>query len=324
MFSLVKKIYNYYINRWFLLLKYLIKGGRIHPFSLFLIDGVFVNKGSFTVHKGSIIRVAKGATLVFDKKAWIGKDVEIEAGSHLNIGKDTSIQDHCTLLGNITIGNGCLFAKNVYISSGQHYFDYKPHFFIKDQDLLIRENDGLASKHHASVIIEDDCWIGINTVIMRNITVGKGSVVGSNSVVTHDIPPYTIAAGIPAKVIRSRIELCPPKVISAYCDEDLPYFWKGFYTRKIDLEKNRRLYGGILAENEFMLSMDIENRDLIFIEARYINNKITLLHNNQDYEISGIFDIFSFRLNLIKESLVQFKVHGDHISSLVIRKAWVE
>jgi chloramphenicol O-acetyltransferase type B len=53
-------------------------------------------------------------------------------------------------------------------------------------------------------IIEDDVWIGHGVTIMRGVKIGEGSIVGANSVVTKDIPPYSIFAGVPAKFIRSR------------------------------------------------------------------------------------------------------------------------
>ena len=53
------------------------------------------------------------------------------------------------------------------------------------------------------VIIEDNVWIGEGAMIMPNVHIGKGSIIAANSVVTKDIPPYSIAAGVPAKVIRT-------------------------------------------------------------------------------------------------------------------------
>jgi acetyltransferase-like isoleucine patch superfamily enzyme len=54
------------------------------------------------------------------------------------------------------------------------------------------------------VKIEDDCWIAANTVILAGVTIGRGSVVAAGSVVTKDVPPYSIVGGVPAKVIKSR------------------------------------------------------------------------------------------------------------------------
>jgi acetyltransferase-like isoleucine patch superfamily enzyme len=54
------------------------------------------------------------------------------------------------------------------------------------------------------VVIEDDCWIASNCIILAGVTVGKGSVVAAGSVVTKDVPPYSVVAGSPATIIKSR------------------------------------------------------------------------------------------------------------------------
>ena len=53
-------------------------------------------------------------------------------------------------------------------------------------------------------MIEDDCWLGANVVVLNDVVIGKGSVVGAGAVVTNSIPPYSIASGIPARVIKKR------------------------------------------------------------------------------------------------------------------------
>jgi len=63
----------------------------------------------------------------------------------------------------------------------------------------------------APVKIEDDCWLGANVVVLKGVTLGKGVIIGANSVVTRSIPPFCIAAGIPAKVIK---ELPIPEELS--------------------------------------------------------------------------------------------------------------
>ena len=55
-----------------------------------------------------------------------------------------------------------------------------------------------------SVTVEDDVWIGSNCVILPGVTIGCGSVIGAGAVVTKDIPPYSIAVGVPAKVLKQR------------------------------------------------------------------------------------------------------------------------
>lgn len=54
-----------------------------------------------------------------------------------------------------------------------------------------------------AVIIEDDVWLGMDVTILKGVTIGKGSVIGTKSVVTTDIPPMVVAAGYPARVVRS-------------------------------------------------------------------------------------------------------------------------
>ena len=55
-----------------------------------------------------------------------------------------------------------------------------------------------------NIVIHDDCWVCADAIILLGVTIGKGSIVGAGSVVTKDVPPYSIAAGNPARVIRKR------------------------------------------------------------------------------------------------------------------------
>jgi acetyltransferase-like isoleucine patch superfamily enzyme len=54
------------------------------------------------------------------------------------------------------------------------------------------------------VVIEDDCWIASNSILLAGVTIGKGSIVAAGSVVTQDVPPYSVVAGVPARVIKNR------------------------------------------------------------------------------------------------------------------------
>ncbi|MBA2748254.1 MAG: acyltransferase, partial [Tatlockia sp.] len=54
------------------------------------------------------------------------------------------------------------------------------------------------------VVIEDNCWLGYGVKVLDGVTIGEGSVIGAGAVVTKDIPPYSVAVGVPAKVVRSR------------------------------------------------------------------------------------------------------------------------
>ncbi|MBK07112.1 MAG: hypothetical protein CL920_16495 [Deltaproteobacteria bacterium] len=108
---------------------------------------------------------------------------------------------------NITIGNYVLFSFGVYIQ------DYDPHpvdpverrkDILNVHGVLPKEESSPAPLPEAKPIhIEDDVWIGANVTILKGVTIGRGSVIGAGSVVTKDIPPMSIAAGNPARVVRS-------------------------------------------------------------------------------------------------------------------------
>jgi len=100
----------------------------------------------------------------------------------------------------------CVFASNARIQIGKDVMiaDYVT---IRDTDHCIADLDrpmmsqGIVSK---AVIVEDDVWIAHGAVILKGVTLGRGSVVAAGSIVTKDVPPYAVVAGTPAKVIRYR------------------------------------------------------------------------------------------------------------------------
>jgi len=93
----------------------------------------------------------------------------------------------------IVIGDCCMFAMNVTILAGNHG--------TSDTSIPMRYQKDVPER----IVIEDDCWIGAGVVITKTVTIGRGSIIGANSVVTHDIPPYSVCGGVPCRVIKSRI-----------------------------------------------------------------------------------------------------------------------
>ena len=106
------------------------------------------------------------------------------------IGNNTLIGISNTIIGPVTIGNNVILAQNVTVSGLNHLYE-NPDISIREQDVITAE-----------VIIEDDCWIAANSILTAGITIGRHSVVGAGSVVTKSIPPYSVAAGNPARVIK--------------------------------------------------------------------------------------------------------------------------
>jgi acetyltransferase-like isoleucine patch superfamily enzyme len=158
---------------------------------------------------GDAVMIGRGAYLV------------LPIGARLGIGEATSLQDGCRIYGDVAIGRGCIFAPNVFVSSGAHTFEAIPYRTIRDQERA-------APAPSRPVRILDDCWIGVNAVVQPGVTIARGCVVGANSVVTHDLPPYAVAAGSPARVIRTRLDFAPKARIDAGNEGDLPYFYDGF------------------------------------------------------------------------------------------------
>jgi acetyltransferase-like isoleucine patch superfamily enzyme len=115
-------------------------------------------------------------------------------GNSLKIGNNVGINHYCFIgvRGNITIGDNVIFGPRVNIFSENHIFN--------NLDIPIK-NQGVEKK---DTIIRNDVWIGANVSIMPGIKIGNGCVIAAGSVVTKDIPDFSVAAGVPAKIIKNR------------------------------------------------------------------------------------------------------------------------
>ena len=127
----------------------------------------------------------------------LGEKSVIESFSTINnmvgaitIGSRSRIGLGNTIIGPVKIGNNVNLAQNIIISGLNHNYS--------DPDKTIISQGVNTSE----VIIEDDVWIGANSVILAGITIGKHSVIGAGSVVIRDVPPYSIVVGNPGKIIK--------------------------------------------------------------------------------------------------------------------------
>lgn len=120
---------------------------------------------------------------------------------NVKIGNDSSVQNYTIVVGYgnsdnptglVRIGNGVRIGAHCMIIGGNHRFS--------DPSTPIHKQ-GIEPK---PIVICDDVWIGGNVNIIAGVTIGSGCVIGAGSVVTHDIPPMSVAVGAPAKVIRKR------------------------------------------------------------------------------------------------------------------------
>ena len=109
-------------------------------------------------------------------------------GEQVYIGEDLIIVDELDDRGRVRIGNRVAIAERVtlVISSNANFSKIRP--FMKDT--------------HGSIKIEDDAWLGTGAIILPDVRIGIGAVVGAGSVVTKDVPDFTVVGGVPAKAIR--------------------------------------------------------------------------------------------------------------------------
>lgn len=115
------------------------------------------------------------------------------AGTALRIGNGTSIVGDCVLSAaeSIVVGERVLFARGIYVSDHSHAFDDTTRAVL---------DQGIAEV--APVVIDDGAWLGENVVVCPGVRIGRGAVVGANSVVLDDVPDHAVAVGAPARIVR--------------------------------------------------------------------------------------------------------------------------
>lgn len=149
-------------------------------------------------------------------KCLISLNSEIQFADELYIGKNTKISSFVRIKlkkGRIKIGRNCTINSFCFIDTdekdviigddvllGPFVGIHGSNYNYEDKFKRIVEQ-GTTSK---GIRIEDDVWIGSHATILDGVTVGKGAVIGAGAVVTKDIPPYSVAIGMPAKVIKER------------------------------------------------------------------------------------------------------------------------
>ena len=106
------------------------------------------------------------------------------------IGSNTGIGLNNVIIGPVTIGDNVMLAQNIVISGLNHGYE--------DVSIPPRQQKVTTKQ----IIIEDDVWVGANTVITAGVTIGRHAVIGAGSVVTKNIPGYTVAVGNPARIIK--------------------------------------------------------------------------------------------------------------------------
>ncbi len=140
--------------------------------------------GNFVSIRGELLLFAHGGEIVIGDYCYIGAGTKIWSAKKISIGNRVLIAHNVNIFDNDTHPQNPNARHNHYkeiITSGH------PHHI---------------NLNECEVTIHDDVWIGCQSIILKGITIGEGAIVGAGSVVTKDVPPYTIVAGNPAKIIR--------------------------------------------------------------------------------------------------------------------------
>lgn len=134
--------------------------------------------------------------IVLGDDVWLSRGCYVVAyqNAEVRIAEQAYIGHRCLLYGHggIQVGRDVLMANDVQLICGNHTFARR--------DVPIRAQPTV----ERPIVIEDDVWLGASAIVLGGVTVGRGSVVGAGAVVTRDLPPYSIARGVPAQVVGVR------------------------------------------------------------------------------------------------------------------------
>jgi acetyltransferase-like isoleucine patch superfamily enzyme len=151
--------------------------------------------GPLFLGRGLQLQIGKGGRIRFGRFAWIGDGTKIRCHEgRVEIGPKTVLGQDCTISAyqSVRIGEQCVIADRAMFID----FDHS----VIDVELPIRRQ-GIYKR---DVEVGSNCWIGYGACILRGVRVGDNAIVGTNSVVTRDVPANAVVGGVPAKVIRMR------------------------------------------------------------------------------------------------------------------------
>jgi acetyltransferase-like isoleucine patch superfamily enzyme len=146
----------------------------------------FKGEPAFLRDKGGVV-IGRGVFV--GGGAWfsVGPGARLTIGDHVHINRGFVV----ACVGEVSIGRNVVMADRVFIGDTNHgYTDVETPILYQ------------ALAPSRPVTIEDDCWLGINVCVLSGVTIGRHSVIGANSVVTRDVPPFSVACGNPAVVVK--------------------------------------------------------------------------------------------------------------------------
>ncbi|HLA62887.1 MAG TPA: DapH/DapD/GlmU-related protein [Rhodothermales bacterium] len=181
-------------------------------------------------------RYAVRRNVRFGRNLHLGLGTIVDATVGLEIGDDVYVGKGCTLECNGRIGSGVLIANRVGLV-GRHDHDYRAIGRSMRNAPWIGEPDYDPAYRAEQLVVEDDVWLGYGVVVLSGVTVGRGAVIAAGALVTRDVPPYSIAAGVPARVVGAR-----------FTDAEIEAHEQALYGRRLTPSASRADSGGDGAE----------------------------------------------------------------------------
>ncbi len=167
----------------------------------------FLDPGTYlqvfrVLHFYHYAHVSPRRKLTMARSARIAPNVSLRHAERISIGSGTHVGERAYLWAGakhatITIGEHCRFGPEVFVTAVN--YGMRP-----GEPMAYQERD------ESDIVIGDDVWLGARVFIGAGVTIGDGCVVSANSVVTRDLPPNSIAAGVPARVVRRRDDYAEP------------------------------------------------------------------------------------------------------------------
>lgn len=153
-------------------------------------------KGRCVLAAGCRLRIDEGGSITLGQGVHLEERVLLQAHGQIEIGGGVFANRDVMIVAfeRIEIGTDTRIGERVSIRDHDHRFD-KPELPLKDQGYSVQP-----------VRIGQNCWIGCNSVVLKGVTIGDHAVVGAGSVVTRDVPAWAVVAGVPARVIKMRVQ----------------------------------------------------------------------------------------------------------------------